>query len=146
MTTEKAQRTSCGVLVGTLDGRILLGKTAGSRRWDLPKGLAEPGEEWSHAAARELEEETGLIAPVAELNPIGRFDYLPGKDLVLFSWRPPSIVDPADLRCRSTFKARNGLLLPELERFAFFAWERALIRWERTWPGCYRNSASGHRA
>lgn len=28
--------------------------------WSLPKGKLEPGEEWSEAALREVEEETGL--------------------------------------------------------------------------------------
>ena len=31
--------------------------------WDIPKGVAEPGEQFAAAAVRELQEETGLAAP-----------------------------------------------------------------------------------
>ena len=54
-----ARRTSCGVIV--TDGSVLLlGHATGSPRWDIPKGLAEPGEDFRSAALRELQEETGL--------------------------------------------------------------------------------------
>ena len=36
---------SCGVLVWS-SGRLLLGQPTGRRFWDIPKGLAEPGETW----------------------------------------------------------------------------------------------------
>ena len=59
-----AVKTSCGVIVG--DGeRILLGHATRSPRWDIPKGEAEPGEDFAEAAARELQEETGLVVPAA---------------------------------------------------------------------------------
>ncbi len=46
-----ATRTSCGVLVG--DGaRLLLGHATRSPRWDIPKGEAEPGEDFAAAAIR----------------------------------------------------------------------------------------------
>ncbi|MBN8905238.1 MAG: NUDIX domain-containing protein, partial [Rhodospirillales bacterium] len=50
------------------------------------KGMAEPGEPSSNAAARELEEETGLIVAPDVLVSLGRHRYLPGKDLALFAW------------------------------------------------------------
>ena len=43
------------------------------RRWQLPKGLVEPGEEPVAAARREVREETGLEAEVVA--PIDRIDY-----------------------------------------------------------------------
>ena len=56
----RGRQTSCGVIVS--DGeRILLGHAARSPRWDIPKGVAEPGEDFAEAAARELREETGLV-------------------------------------------------------------------------------------
>ncbi|HME20545.1 MAG TPA: NUDIX hydrolase [Acetobacteraceae bacterium] len=65
-----AKRTSCGVIV--TDGvRVLLGHATRSPRWDIPKGLAEPGESFAAAAVRELAEETGLAVSEAELRPFG---------------------------------------------------------------------------
>jgi 8-oxo-dGTP pyrophosphatase MutT (NUDIX family) len=108
--------------------RLLLGHATRSPRWDIPKGLAEPGEGFAAAAARELAEETGLVAPAAALEDLGVHRYRPGKDLALFAWRPPDLPDPATLRCASTFVAPDGAVLPELDRFAYFAWEEAPAR------------------
>jgi 8-oxo-dGTP pyrophosphatase MutT (NUDIX family) len=119
-------RLSCGVLV-TDGARLLLGHATRSPRWDIPKGLAEPGELSSSAAARELEEETGLLVPPDTLVDLGRHRYLPGKDLALFAWRQDPLPDPAALVCRSTF-AVGASLLPEFDRFGLFAWDDALGR------------------
>jgi 8-oxo-dGTP pyrophosphatase MutT (NUDIX family) len=119
-------RLSCGVLV-TDGARLLLGHATRSPRWDIPKGLAEPGELSSSAAARELEEETGLLVPPDTLVDLGRHRYLPGKDLALFAWRQDPLPDPAALVCRSTF-AVGASLLPEFDRFGLFAWDDALAR------------------
>ena len=43
--------------------------------WGIPKGLVEPGEELAETAARELEEETGVVVDVARLEPLGFVDY-----------------------------------------------------------------------
>jgi 8-oxo-dGTP pyrophosphatase MutT (NUDIX family) len=119
------RRTSCGVVVS--DGaRVLLGHATRSPRWDIPKGLAEPGEDCAEAAARELFEETGLTAAPAMLAALGRHAYLPGKDLALFLWRVPRMPDPASLCCASYFRAPDGKELPEFDRFGVFRWEEAL--------------------
>src|SRR5215472_7431472 len=98
----KSRRTSCGVIVG--DGeRILLGHATRSPRWDIPKGEAEPSEEFAAAAARELREETGLTVAATELVALGTHAYLRGKDLALFAWAPPALPDPKSLVCHSTF-------------------------------------------
>ena len=56
------RRTSCGVVV--TDGAVVvLGRFARRALWDIPKGMAEPGEAFIEAAVRELREETGLAAP-----------------------------------------------------------------------------------
>lgn len=129
-----SKRTSCGVVVSgasprALDpagGRILLGHATRSPRWDIPKGLAEPGETFIAAARRELFEETGLAAPEAELCPLGVHAYLRDKDLALFEWTPATLPAPETLSCRSTFTLPNGAVVPEFDRFGLFEWEEAL--------------------
>ena len=122
----RAKQTSCGVIV--TDGeRILLGHATRSPRWDIPKGIAEPGESLTAAARRELFEETGLDAPEAELRPLGVFPYRSGKDLALFCWVPTEMPEPARLACASCFEWQ-GSMLPELDRFALFGHEEALAR------------------
>ena len=44
-----------------------------ARRWDLPKGHAEPGEEILQTALRETEEETGISAQRIDIDPDFRF-------------------------------------------------------------------------
>lgn len=119
------KRTSCGVVV--TDGhRLLLGHATRSPRWDIPKGLAEPGEAFAAAAARELAEETGLVVAESELRPLGVHAYLRDKDLALFEWRPRELPSPETLVCRSTFTLPNGAVLPEFDRFGLFGWDDAL--------------------
>src|SRR4051794_18784651 len=116
--------TSCGVIV--TDGvRILLGHASRSPRWDIPKGLAEPGEPFAAAAARELEEETGLVVPQAELIALGIHAYLRNKDLALFAWKPATMPQPETLQCHSSFTLPGGAVLPEFDRFGLFDWDEA---------------------
>lgn len=122
-----ARVTSCGVVVTDGD-RILLGHATRSPRWDIPKGVAEPGETRAAAAARELLEETGLAVPAGEFTDLGMHPYLRGKDLALFMWRPPKLPDPKVLICSSRFALPNGTLLPEFDRFGLFVWDDAIIR------------------
>jgi len=121
-----AKATSCGVIV--TDGeRILLGHATRSPRWDIPKGIAEPGESLAAAAARELHEETGLSVPETALRPLGVFPYRRDKDLALFCWTPPQLPDPRTLVCTSHFSF-NGKMLPEFDRFGLFPRDEALGR------------------
>ena len=123
----KPATTSCGVIVGSGE-RILLGHATRSPRWDIPKGEAEPGEGFAEAAARELQEETGLIVSPAALTSLGLHLYRRGKDLALFAWTPPVLPDPKSLVCMSHFALPDGTLLPEFDRFGLFSWEEALRR------------------
>src|SRR5215471_13127153 len=100
---------SCGVIV--TDGEyVLLGHATRSPRWDIPKGVVEPGENFAEAAIRELLEETGLAVPAVELVELGVHPYLRGKDLALFAWVPPQLPDPQSLVCSSRFALANGTL------------------------------------
>jgi 8-oxo-dGTP pyrophosphatase MutT (NUDIX family) len=121
------RQTSCGVLVTDGD-RILLGHASRSPRWDIPKGGADPGENFAEAAARELREETGLAVPASELVALGVHAYLRGKDLALFAWAPAELPDPQGLSCSSYFTLPNGSRLPEFDRFGLFQWDEALSR------------------
>jgi 8-oxo-dGTP pyrophosphatase MutT (NUDIX family) len=121
------RQTSCGVIV--TDGKlILLGHATRSPRWDIPKGIAEPGENFTDAAVRELHEETGLVVPANELAVLGVHHYLRGKDLALFTWEPRQLPDPKSLICNSHFPLPNGTLLPEFDRFGLFPWDEAILR------------------
>ena len=122
-----SRQTSCGVIV-TDDRRVLLGHATRSPRWDIPKGVAEPGETLPVAAARELLEETGLTVPPEELIDLGVHAYMRGKDLALFMWKPAQLPDPEHLTCTSRFALRNGTLLPEFDRFGLFLWDEAILR------------------
>ena len=115
-------------MVVTDSRRVLLGHATRSPRWDIPKGGVEPGETLLQAAARELREETGLVAPEGALIELGTHQYLPGKDLALFAWVPREMPDPASLSCGSTFTLPGGAALPEFDRFGLFPWDEALVR------------------
>jgi 8-oxo-dGTP pyrophosphatase MutT (NUDIX family) len=119
--------TSCGVLV--TDGQVLLlGHATGSPRWDIPKGIADPGEDFLAAALRELDEETGLIVPPEALRSLGVHRYRPGKDLALFLWQPEQMPRPEDLTCRSMFPLRGDAMVPEFDKFGLFEWNVAVAK------------------
>ena len=118
---------SCGILVMNSQRELLVCHATGSSRWDIPKGIAEPGDSPAAAARRELFEETGLEALETELRPLGVFPYRRGKDLALFGWAPSELPAPATLVCTSHF-SWNGRMLPEFDRFGLFTLNEALAR------------------
>jgi 8-oxo-dGTP pyrophosphatase MutT (NUDIX family) len=119
-----AKSTSSGVIV--TDGeRLVLGHASRSPRWDIPKGGVDSGESFVAAACRELQEETGLVAPPEALTPLGVKEYLRNKDLALFAWVVPGLPDPETLVCSSFFELRNGARLPEFDRFGLFTIDEA---------------------
>ena len=120
-----AKTTSCGVIV--TDGeRLILGHASRSPRWDIPKGGVDPGESLAEAAARELKEETGLVASPEALTPLGVKEYLRNKDLALFAWAVPALPDPQTLVCSAFFELKSGARLPEFDKFGLFTREEAL--------------------
>ncbi len=120
-------RTTCGVVI--TDGtRIVLGHATGSARWDIFKGLAEPGESFLEAAIRELREETGLVAPADGLLDRGVHPYLPNKALALFAWMPAVLPEPGGLQCSSMVTRPLMRPFPEMDRFGVFTWEAGLAK------------------
>ena len=108
--------TSCGVLVLDATPEILLCHVTGTAHWDIPKGLRDRDEGEARAAARELDEECGILVPPARLDDLGRFTYRRGKDLHLFAVLVARI-DPARCFCASTFEDRAGRTRPEVDGY-----------------------------
>jgi 8-oxo-dGTP diphosphatase len=65
-------RSAGGLVVR--DGKVLLVHRPKYDDWSFPKGKLEEGESWEDAAAREVEEETGLRCAVGE--ELGRTHYV----------------------------------------------------------------------
>ncbi len=62
---------------------FLIGKHSGYHKWVLPKGLVEKGESREEAAVREVEEEVGVIAKIADVSPVKIIEYYYFADLDL---------------------------------------------------------------
>jgi mutator protein MutT len=65
----RQQVSAGGVAYRTQDGRVevaLIG-VGQNLRWQLPKGLVDPGETPEQAAVREVREETGLVTELVQL-------------------------------------------------------------------------------
>lgn len=114
--SRRSAVTSCGVLLLCIEGEILLGHATGAKHFDIPKGLAEPGESALEAALREMHEEFGLRLRDPRPLALGTFAYRPGKDLALFAAQIARI-DASRLRCRSTFRDRFGRERPEMDGY-----------------------------
>jgi 8-oxo-dGTP pyrophosphatase MutT (NUDIX family) len=116
-----APAISCGVVLANLRGDIFVCHASGTPRWDLPKGLGDPGEDPRDAAVREAWEEAGLRLPAAQLVDLGEFAYLPAKRLHLFALRvADDAIDVSRCRCRSFFAHhRTGLDTPEADAWAW---------------------------
>ncbi|MEW6703994.1 MAG: NUDIX hydrolase [Pseudomonadota bacterium] len=126
-----ASTTSCGVLLLDAQQELLLCHATGAAHWDIPKGLAEPGEAPRDAAVRETFEETGLTLAPGSLLDLGRMAYRPGKDLHLFAaWSER--FDPRGCVCTSLFKDFRGRMVPEADAFDWVPFERVALRCARS--------------
>lgn len=125
---------SCGTLVVDGQRRLLLCHVTGTGKWDIPKGMQDPGEDLLEAAMRELREETGLVFEPGRFTEIGRVEYRRDKALHLYR------VDVGDalptlghLVCHSYFPHHvTGKPTPETDGFRWAARaEVAKLCWPR---------------
>jgi len=128
MDHSKEKSITCAVMYFTPSKKVLLVHPNGAswNCWSFPKGLRDPHESESEAAARELFEETGLSVDPSSLIDLGCSSYLPKKDYHLFLFR--SSVEPpiSQLICESTFQSRDGDTIPEVDHFQFTTLDIAL--------------------
>jgi 8-oxo-dGTP pyrophosphatase MutT (NUDIX family) len=125
---------SCGTLVLDGSGRLLLCHVTGTARWDIPKGMQDPGEEPLEAAMREMREETGLVFDAERFVDLGRFDYRRDKRLHLYKIEVgDELPDLGHLVCTSYFPHHvTGRPTPEMDGFRWAARDEiARLCWPR---------------
>ncbi|WP_426196359.1 NUDIX hydrolase [Massilia sp. DWR3-1-1] len=125
---------SCGTLIVNRAGQLLLCHVTGTARWDIPKGMQDPGESTLEAAMRELREEAGITRFGAErFIDLGQFDYRPDKRLHLYRvYSGDALPDLGELACTSFFSHPvTGVATPEADGYRWAA-RRELAR--LCWP------------
>ena len=118
---------SSGIVVLDPGRELLLCHATGTPRWDIPKGVGEPGEDPLATAVRETAEETGLAFEPDDLLDLGRFPYLRQKDLHLHAALLERI-DLAPCRCSTFMSDRNGRMRPEMDAYAWVPFEALATR------------------
>lgn len=96
--------------IGTIitDGNYILGCRPFGRQdkyhsYDLPKGHWEDGETYIETAIRECKEETNFDIFPKYLIDLGKYEYLPSKDLYLFLLSLDFLPDLSTLKCTTYF-------------------------------------------
>jgi 8-oxo-dGTP pyrophosphatase MutT (NUDIX family) len=116
---KKEKGVTCAVMFLTPSNNVLIVHPNGApwNCWSFPKGLAEADETPANAAARELQEETGLVINANELIDLGRFPYVSEKDYHLFLYRSKFEPQFEKLVCESTFINKKGDETREVDNF-----------------------------
>ena len=117
--SSRTRPTSCGTLLVNQRGEILLCHVTGTRNWDIPKGMQDPGESTLEAAMRELYEEAGLVFDASAFEDLGSFDYRRDKRLHLYKVMAPAALESLEaLTCTSHFPHQTtGAMTPEVDGF-----------------------------
>lgn len=81
MPDTRTQVSAGGIVYRSEGGKteIILISVGKSSRWQLPKGLVNPGESQEAAALREVREETGTLAELVDLIDKIEYWYVSGK-------------------------------------------------------------------
>jgi putative (di)nucleoside polyphosphate hydrolase len=125
---------SCGTLVLNSAGALLLCHVTNTAKWDIPKGMQDPGESTLQAAMRELREEAGVVFEATRFEDLGGFAYRPDKRLHLYLVRAgDELGDLRRLVCTSFFPHPvSGQPTPEADGFRWAAREQvARLCWPR---------------
>ena len=125
---------SCGTLVLNSSGELLLCHVTNTARWDIPKGMQDPGESTLEAAVRELREEAGVGFAVERFKDLGGFAYRRDKRLHLYLVQAgDELGDLAQLSCTSFFPHPvTGRPTPEADGFRWAGRaELAALCWPR---------------
>lgn len=110
---------SCGTLVVNGAGQLLLCHVTNTAKWDIPKGMQDPGESTLQAAMRELREEAGIGFDAARFEDLGGFGYRRDKRLHLYLVRAGDELEQLEhLVCTSFFAHPvTGRPTPEADGF-----------------------------
>jgi 8-oxo-dGTP pyrophosphatase MutT (NUDIX family) len=112
---------SCGTLIVNRERQLLLCHVTHTAKWDIPKGVQDPGETAAEAAVRELREEAGIAFAPERFADLGTFDYRRDKRLHLFRVDAGDELPTLDhLACTSYFPHHvTGRPTPEVDRFCW---------------------------
>jgi len=125
---------SCGTLIVNPARGLRLCHVTHTAKWDIPKGMQDPGEGALDAAIRELREEAGLAFEPARFEDLGLFDYRKDKRLHLFRLRVADELETLDhLVCTSFFPHHvTGEPTPETDAFRWAGRDQiAALCWPR---------------
>jgi 8-oxo-dGTP diphosphatase len=78
---------AAGGVVTRDDGQVALIHRPKYDDWTLPKGKLDPGENFEHAALREVEEETGLRCRLGRELPTAKYRNAKGRRKVVRYWQ-----------------------------------------------------------
>jgi putative (di)nucleoside polyphosphate hydrolase len=106
---------SCGVVILNVRRELFVCHATGTPRWDLPKGVQDPGESALLTALREVWEETSLALDPQTLHDLGLYNYLPAKRLHLFALRVATDAFQIGACCCHTSFPHHATGLPTLE-------------------------------
>ena len=110
---------SFGTLVVDGAGRLLLCHVTNTAKWDIPKGMQDPGESTLEAAMRELREEAGIGFAPSCFEDLGHFAYRRDKHLHLYRVQAGATLASLEhLVCTSFFPHPvTGKPTPETDAF-----------------------------
>lgn len=120
---------SCGIIIEN-QGKWLLGHVTFSKRWDIPKGRIDLNDiSPLDTAIRECFEETSidLTNYKNQITHLGKFQYMPKKDLYLFYLNAENFnIDINKCICTSLVDNPGKTPFPEMDDFKWFSPEDAI--------------------